>query len=289
MMRPAILMAVCGSLICGIAAADEDAVGKKLAAAKEEYEKVTVKARAGLLAVLKKQEEIAQKAGDLKTLEQVQAEAKSFENGGVLPKSVSTKVYESQMRTARTKLEEAYGAAVKQYTKDGKIALAKAVQQDLDEFKKGGGVEPSRSQLDKQLKVVSDDTYFRRQGPANRLEIKETDGLIYAKVAFDRKNVICTHPVDRQKPATIDFGGVTKGERGTLVIYACSSLLAPKTPGGRVIVKVGGRVTKDIEVKKDGQWAVIEVPFNGQGVVVEHHPLGWNHEAMFFDYEIKLK
>jgi hypothetical protein len=41
------------------------------------------------------------------------------------------------MRTARAKLEDAYGAAVKKYTMDGKIALAKAVQKEFDEFKAG--------------------------------------------------------------------------------------------------------------------------------------------------------
>ena len=45
-----------------------------------------------------------------------------------------------QMRAARAKLVEAYSATVKQYTMDGKIAQAKAVQQELDEFKKGSGL-----------------------------------------------------------------------------------------------------------------------------------------------------
>lgn len=85
-------MVVCAGLVFGVtAAADEDPVEKKLAAAKEEYEKAAEKARGGLLAELKKKEEAAQKAGDLKTLEKVQAEATSFEDSGELPKSVSVK------------------------------------------------------------------------------------------------------------------------------------------------------------------------------------------------------
>ena len=138
MSRPVLLMTVCAALACGFAAAaDENPAEKKLAAAKEEYEKSAGNARAGLVADLKKKEEAAQKNGDLKTLEKVQAEAKAFDDGGELPKSVPVKNYESQMRTARAKLEEVYGVSVKQYTKDGNVALAKAIQQELDEFKKG--------------------------------------------------------------------------------------------------------------------------------------------------------
>ncbi|HVK14654.1 MAG TPA: hypothetical protein VM597_38300 [Gemmataceae bacterium] len=139
MSRSVSLMVVCAVFFDGVTAfADEDVVEKQLLAAKLEFESAAEKARTGLLADLKKKEEAAQKAGDLKTLEKVQAEAKAFEADGTLPKAVAVKGYESQLRTARAKLEEEYAAAVKQYTKGGKIALAKAVQQELDEFKKGG-------------------------------------------------------------------------------------------------------------------------------------------------------
>lgn len=141
MYRPILLSAICAVLIGGvISAADEDVVEPKLTVAKEEFEKAAEKARTGLLADLKKKEEAAQKAGDLKTLLKVQAEAKAFVESRELPKSVPVKGYESQLRTARAKLEEEYGTAIKQYTKDGKIELAKAIQQELDEFKKGSGV-----------------------------------------------------------------------------------------------------------------------------------------------------
>lgn len=119
-------------------AVETDPVAQKLAAAKEEYKAAAEKARAGLLADLKKKEDAAQKAGDLKTLEKVQAEAKAFEDGGGLPKVVPVKTYEGQLGLARARLEEGYTVAVKQYTRDGKITLAKAVQQEFDEFNKGG-------------------------------------------------------------------------------------------------------------------------------------------------------
>lgn len=139
MIRSVSLIVVGTVLICGVAtAADEDPVEKKLTDAKAEYEKAAENARSGLLADLKKKEKAAQKAGDFKTLEKVQAETKAFEDSGELPKSVPVRRYEGQLRTARALQEEAYGVAVKEYTKDGKIALAKAVHQELDEFKKGG-------------------------------------------------------------------------------------------------------------------------------------------------------
>src|SRR5688572_30697973 len=109
MCRSVLLVAVCAVLGGGVlSAADEDPVEKKLTAAKEEFEKAAAKARAGLLADLKKKEEAAQKAGDLKTLEKVQAETKAFEKSDELPKSLPVKSYESQWRTARAKLEEGY-------------------------------------------------------------------------------------------------------------------------------------------------------------------------------------
>jgi hypothetical protein len=142
MIRPAFLVAACGVLLCGMASAQDDAVGAKVEAAKGQYEKAVEKARNGLSAEIKRKADVAQKAGDLATMEKVLAEAKAFEDTGELPKSVSTKTYESQLRTARARLEEAYAAAVRQYTKDGKIALAKAVQQELDEVKKAGALVP---------------------------------------------------------------------------------------------------------------------------------------------------
>lgn len=122
-------------LVCGVTAADEDVVEKKLAAAKSEYEKAAEKATAGLVADMKKKADAAQKAGDLKTLDKVETEVKAFEEKGELPKSVPTKVYEGHLRKAKAKLEDAYAIAVKEYTQGGKRALAKATQKELDEFK----------------------------------------------------------------------------------------------------------------------------------------------------------
>jgi hypothetical protein len=141
MSRSVSLITICVVLVYSFAsAAEDDPVDKTLTTAKEVFEKAAEKARAGLLTDLKKREEAAQKGGDLQMLEKIQAETKTFETSGELPKSVPVRTYESQMRIAHAKLEEKYGAAVKQYTKEGKIALAKAIQQELDDFKKDRSV-----------------------------------------------------------------------------------------------------------------------------------------------------
>ncbi len=136
-MKPLMLLLAIGSLLDFrvAAAVEDDPVEMKLTAAKEEYERSLLKARETLLSDLKKKEETAQKAGDLKTLEKIQAETKAFETGETLPKTVSARGYESLKKTARAKLEDGFTAAIKQFTKDGKVAQAKATQEELDEFK----------------------------------------------------------------------------------------------------------------------------------------------------------
>ena len=63
MIRSVSVMLVGIFLFCGMtSAADEDPVEKKLSAAKADYETAAEKARAGLLADLKKKEEAARKA-----------------------------------------------------------------------------------------------------------------------------------------------------------------------------------------------------------------------------------
>lgn len=136
MFRLVVSLATCVVLVYGVVSAEDDvAIDKKLSAAKEKFESATENARAQLLSDLVKKEIAIQKAGDLKGLEKLQAEIKAFEDRGELPTLVSTKRYESMMRTAAEKLEGDFVIAVKQYTKEGKLAQAKAIQSELDELK----------------------------------------------------------------------------------------------------------------------------------------------------------
>ncbi len=118
------------------ATAEDDSIPLKLAAAKSKYDDAAEKARDSILDGLKKKAATAKNAGDLETLEAIQTETKAFEDAGVLPRSVPIKQYESQMKLARARLEESYNDAIKQYTKEGKIELAKAVRQEREEFLK---------------------------------------------------------------------------------------------------------------------------------------------------------
>lgn len=139
MTRSIRLLAVTAMILCGVvAAAADDPIDAKLAAAKAEYAKSAEKLKAALLGELKKKAEAAKKAGDLNLLEKVEAEIKAFEEKSAYPKSISTKLYEAEARKAKAKLEDSFGTAIKQYTMDGKIELAKAVRKELEQFKAGG-------------------------------------------------------------------------------------------------------------------------------------------------------
>lgn len=130
-------VAICSILVCNMAKADETDIEKALTGAKLDFAQATEKAKNGLIAELKKKATAAQKAGDLKTLEKTEAELSAFEMMAELPKSIPTKLYEAELRRANAKLEEAYATAVKEFTKAGKRAVAKATQSELEEFKKG--------------------------------------------------------------------------------------------------------------------------------------------------------
>lgn len=147
MTRSATVLAMCAVLVGGVAWADEDAIGAKLAVAKTEYEKSLGKARDGLLADLKKKADVAQKAGDLKALEKIEDEVKAFEDKGTLPKLVSTRDFTDATRVARARLITAYMEAVKEYTKAGMVPLAKAAQATLEDLKKETGVDAAKDKV----------------------------------------------------------------------------------------------------------------------------------------------
>ena len=137
MIRLAVSAVLCGAAVVGIGGAAADPVAEQLAAAKDAYLKANEKARATLVADLKRKADAAQKAGDLKVLEKADADLAAFEEKGVLPKSIPAKGYEGELKLSRLRLEAAYTTAVKEYTKLGRRAEARAVQQQLDDFKAG--------------------------------------------------------------------------------------------------------------------------------------------------------
>lgn len=134
------ILALCGLLIGGgLFAVEDDAVAKKLASAKALFAKELEETRARLTSDLKKKAEIVQKAGDLKELEKVEEEIKTFGQKNELPASVPKAAYVRAVKNARVKMNSAYDLAVKRYTMDGNRVAAKAVQAEWDDYKKGIG------------------------------------------------------------------------------------------------------------------------------------------------------
>ncbi|MFO0802452.1 MAG: DUF1080 domain-containing protein [Gemmataceae bacterium] len=140
-MRPAFVCLALAIICLPVLAQDEDFTGKVLSLAKRDYAKAVEKAKSGLLDDLKQKADAAQKAGNLNALESIQREIKAYEENGTLPKSISTKSYETQMKAARAKLDDAYAAAVKQYTKEGKLELAKQTRQEAADSGRDDTVE----------------------------------------------------------------------------------------------------------------------------------------------------
>jgi FKBP-type peptidyl-prolyl cis-trans isomerase len=129
----ALMLVACSS----IASAETDVIEAKLIEAKKQYDSALAMVRDSLLEALAKKITASKNAGDLKAVEAMQSEFDAFEQSGKMPRSIPTKGFESQVKLARTRMEEAFADSIRQYTKNDKIEFAKAVQQELDEFKKG--------------------------------------------------------------------------------------------------------------------------------------------------------
>ncbi|HEY0983928.1 hypothetical protein [Schlesneria sp.] len=123
----------------GNAFGDGDAIEASLIAAKEKYEAEFEAAQAGILEMLNARAASEQAVGDLKAIEVTQAEIVAFEERAEFPPSLNSKAkkaFDSRCRIAAAKLEQAYEAAIKQYTKEGNLAVAKAIREEREEFSK---------------------------------------------------------------------------------------------------------------------------------------------------------
>lgn len=76
------------------------------------------------------------KSGDKSALDRIQTELKAFEQDGTLPSSVlkASELYEKQLATARTRLEQVYRSQIKEYVKRFEDAKAKGLEKDLKQF-----------------------------------------------------------------------------------------------------------------------------------------------------------
>ena len=124
-----------------------DPIHERLARAKGDYDAQTDGARKTLLAYFQARADGAQKQGDLAALKSFEGMKSAFEGQGELPENSPelavrdhVNTYESAVRLATKMLGNAYGAAVRDYTKAGLIDQAEVVQGESDAFEKGGTV-----------------------------------------------------------------------------------------------------------------------------------------------------
>lgn len=121
--------------LCPARADDVAAVGEKLNQAKKEYDGELRKFRKGVTDLLDKREEAARNTGDRKLVDQIKAERKAFEQSSEIPPRFPATPLD-EIRLARTKLDKAYTATVKDYLrlKDDKAAAATEEEQSKFQF-----------------------------------------------------------------------------------------------------------------------------------------------------------
>lgn len=133
MPRP--ILALLGVLTCSIAlSADEDAVAKKLQAAKDDYDAKIEKAEAAVVKWFDKREDAARKSGDKKALDQIKADRSAFEEYSTLPGTAPADL-RKQFTGARTAYEAALLAAIKDFTKLKRDEDAAAIEKTLRDFR----------------------------------------------------------------------------------------------------------------------------------------------------------
>ncbi|MFO0802213.1 MAG: hypothetical protein U0791_03680 [Gemmataceae bacterium] len=270
-------------------AIQDDSVRQKLDTAKEVYDGEAKRIRIGILESFDKREESARKESK-KKLDAVKAERAAFEDNGELPSAMAD--WAKKRAAARSRMEKEYSAAVAAYLQAKRDQLAAEVEKAKLQFLESTlvGSEYLRMESDQQLVIAIDRKYYTGDAATSylpNLKVIDVKGVLVAKQFAERKNVLCSHPVSRGSPGVFNFTKLTAKEKGTLVLRACSAGPPRKTGGGRVVVLVGGKPAVDETIDQGGKWRSFEIPFDKQRVVVEHHPIDWAHEAMFFDYEIK--
>ena len=148
-MRILALTGVVAMISLSVAVAQDiatDPIQKKLDFALTKYDAAVDEAAEQLLKLLDSTRNLAQKRGNLGLVQSIDSEIKAFKADLVLPKSVSTSSYERSTQRAVARVQAAYEKAVRDYTKDNQILLAKQIKSELDMITKSGivAVDPLR-------------------------------------------------------------------------------------------------------------------------------------------------
>lgn len=126
-----------GTLWSG-SAAGADPVRERLSAAKAAYDKEMAQFRTAVEEWLDKREDIARQAGDKKTVDEVKAARKRFDEGRALPGTLPAALG-NRRAAARKRLEGVYAQAVKEYVRTKMDDRAEAVEKELAAILEPGG------------------------------------------------------------------------------------------------------------------------------------------------------
>src|SRR5579883_393360 len=119
--------------LCPARADDVGTVKEKLYQAKKEYDGEVRKFRKSVTDWFDKRDTEARNAGDKKLVDQVKAERKAFEKSDEQPATMPT-AFQDQIKSARTKLDKAYTAAIKDYLRLKEDKAAEDTEKEQQKF-----------------------------------------------------------------------------------------------------------------------------------------------------------
>jgi hypothetical protein len=269
-----------------------DPVALKLQKAKAAYEAELKKLQMPVLKELDKIKQKARESGDLEKLVAAKEATAAFEKSNKLPDRLPAKQFRNSYARLRDQIERALVEAKQAYTSNGKVEEAIRVAKDLEKFRAAAwDPRPTRPREHRSIDVKSDnhvilhyylEKLLERDLQA-KVELFTREGSFRIQGIGAQGEVLCTHPINTQIPATIDLGDLTVDKTGALALLA---LGYPRTDGGRVVVKLDGQIFCQMNVTGTDAWQKILIPLRGNRVVVEHHAVGWGSELMFFDWSI---
>ena len=216
----------------------------------------------------------------------------AFETINKVPDSLPAKQFRNFYPRLRDQMVRAFTEAKQAYTRKGKVEEAISVAKDLDKFRAAAwDPRPTRPRKRRLIDVKSDNHVILHyyQGKAlerdlkAKVELFTREGSVRIEGFGAQGEALCTHPINPQIPATIDLGDLTFDKTGTLTL---SALGYPGTDGGRVVVKLDGRIFRQTNVTGTDGWQEILIPLRRSRVMVEHHAVGWGSELMFFEWSI---
>jgi hypothetical protein len=114
-------------------------------------------------------------------------------------------------------------------------------------------------------------------------EFIERQPLVLAKQLWGSSDVFLAHPVGYDKPGSVDFSKITKGNKGTLLLQVRNW---PGCDCEIGLVK-GGKLTEK-QVLDKNKWVLLTVPFDREALLLEVKAYKeYNMDFAFISYTIK--